>query len=165
MFEYFYEAFKGESHHGLKVSFMVCQSNSRFSENVSSATKASSPASSSLTSVQCDQIWRNFAALKKHLKSFCKSFQVFGSLFKIGHILNLLWQNIYAIGQMFIVVIGQVFKNIHPSGHTASVPTSVTCRRICNDSYDWIWENYISKNSLSPNPLKIFQCKSTQCWF
>ena len=64
---------------------------------------------------QCDQIWRNVATLAtcnglfKHMTIFL---EYFGSLSKVflvfGQILKPLWQNFYAIGQIFVIVIVQM---------------------------------------------------------
>ena len=50
--------------------------------------------------VQCDQFWRHFAFLMKSLV-------IFGGLFSIGQILNVLWKFSNAIGQ---ILIGQILK-------------------------------------------------------
>ena len=55
---------------------------------------------------QCDQIWRNFATLAK-----CRNI---GNIFKVhlvlGKVVNPLWHNLNAYGQIFITVNGQKVK-------------------------------------------------------
>ena len=67
---------------------------------------------------QCDQIWRNFATwakLSKYSGHFLKNYLVFAK------ILNILGQSLYAIGQIVIVVTGNIEQIIYSSGHTNAV--------------------------------------------
>ena len=56
---------------------------------------------------QCDQIWRSLATLSKHIKTLA----IFYGFLVFGKILNLLWKKFHAIGQIFIVVNGQILKS------------------------------------------------------
>ena len=65
--------------------------------------KVESCGATSKRSVDCDQIWRNFATLV-----FGKFLMVY---FLFGKILSLLWLICYIIGLIFIVATGQILKN------------------------------------------------------
>ena len=62
---------------------------------------------------------------KGHFKPFWQNFKVFGKTLVVylifDKMLNLLWQILYPIGQIFIHVNGQIFdKIIEPSCHTGN---------------------------------------------
>ena len=67
--------------------------------------------------IQCDQIWRNFASLAKMLKLFGQFFGWF-----IYYLANF-YRNIsiFSIGQIVIVVNGQNWIILLPSGHTGPI--------------------------------------------
>ena len=71
----------------------------------------------SLIHNQCDQIWRNFATLAKHINTWAK----FDDLFNIcQHSEPTFWQKFYPIGRIFIVVNGKIFIVLLSSGHSDS---------------------------------------------
>ena len=55
---------------------------------------------------QWDQIWGNFAPVV----IFLDSLAIFREMFSIWQNMNILWSVIYAIGQTFIVVNGQILS-------------------------------------------------------
>ena len=57
---------------------------------------------------QCDQISRNFTALATYWEIFGHILKVYFVFGKVG---NTLWVNLYDLGQIFIVVNGQILKN------------------------------------------------------
>ena len=62
----------------------------------------------SLIHNQCDQIWRNFATLAKHINAWAK----FDDLFSIWqHFEPTFWQKFYPIRRIFIVVNGKMLNN------------------------------------------------------
>ena len=61
---------------------------------------------------QCDQIWRNSATL-------ANMFNIFKIYLVLGKVFNSLWHNLYAFGQLFIAVNGQILKT--QSGDTVNV--------------------------------------------
>ena len=67
---------------------------------------------------QCDQIWQNCA--------IWQNFKVCGSFLRVqlvfSKIMNLLWQTIFAFGEIFMVSNGQIFQKILQSGHTVWQP-------------------------------------------
>ena len=81
---------------------------------------------SSKCSEQCDQISRNFTALATYWEIFGHILKVYFVFGKVG---NTLWVNLYDLGQIFIVVNGQILKN--QFGHLVTLAvnesTSSTC--------------------------------------
>ena len=61
---------------------------------------------------QCDQIWRNSATL-------ANMFNIFKIYLVLGKVFNSLWHNLYAFGQLFIAVNGQILKT--QSGHLVTL--------------------------------------------
>ena len=92
--------------------------------------------------IQCDQIWQNF-------KVFGKTLVVYLIFDKM---LNLLWQILYPIGQIFIHVNGQIFdKIIEPSCHTGNYRWPSCCLKKL-----FLWQFVILKFWRFKSWLNIF---------
>ena len=95
--------------------------------------------------VQCDQIWRDFAALVKYSKYLAICFRVH---LVLGQILSLFWQKIYALGHIYIVLNGQILNQYYRHLVTLlhSLPSNIFANIFsCFKDLNAIYANYVSE--------------------